>query len=992
MRRGHNVRAKLRKAVLPLIERIEARVLMTTVYGITDIGNLGGGNTAVAAINDSGKIVGGSDVKSGVQHPFVYANGKMTDLGVPAGFTSASAVAINKKGDILILASNPDLTDPNYGDLSSVFLDVGGVFKNIGLLPTFNTVTYVAFNNSDTIVGACAGEPTPGDIIFGQFIYTGGKLSALNTPAQPFAINDSGFIVGNGFTDSNGVITPLGDLGGSHSSAEAVNASGESTGYVPDGFGDGLAIYTPAGALTDVPIPGQSSAFERFAFGESINDAGVVVGSVDGFAASPNATHALIEQGGLVQDLNALIDPASGITLMDAPSINNNGVIVATTSNGHSVILTPETKTLASISGTVFNDANGDGVQQGAEAGLAGQTVYLDTNSNGVLDIGEPTALTDSAGHYSFDDLWGGTYTVGSVPQNNAWKQTAPSGNGEHAVTLKLGQSSTGQNFAEQQVVAYTLTDLSSFASGAIYGYDAANAINGSGQIAGSISTATASGQATVTTNGITKILTKTSGNATGINDSGQVVGYFTVGAGAHQTTDAFVYYNGKFTNLGTLKGDISSTATAINNNGEIVGTSTSPVPPSDPNNPFDFETATTRGFIDINGKLTAVNPTSGMNLFMNAVNNKGVFVGEENTPGYKGPDFDVPFISVNGKVVDISSLEGSLNAINNLGQAVGTGDDQYSGGTFSGAFLYYGKKVTPLAGLQSANGINDAGTIIGTVSTDGLYGDGAVYVGGKAIDLNNVTPTNGLVINGANAINAANWIAAEAIDSNNNEHAVLLKPVLATVSGNVFWDKSSSGVYKAGDPELSGRQVYVDVGYKGHYVAGDPVAYTDANGNYTLTNVPTGGCVVRATPQGGWYQTVPSANAGIWVSAGAGSNITIKSFGEATPANLTLSGEVFNDLNDSAGKNPKDPGIGKVTVYIDANNDGKLDNGEQSTVTAGDGSYSFNKLLPGTYVVRAVTPSGFKQSTPLKGGANNITLSVGRSVNNAYFGETAIK
>ncbi|HEX4794646.1 MAG TPA: hypothetical protein VH370_12675 [Humisphaera sp.] len=45
---------------------------------------------------------------------------------------------------------------------------------------------------------------------------------------------------------------------------------------------------------------------------------------------------------------------------------------------------------------------------------------------------------------------------------------------------------------------------------------------------------------------------------------------------------------------------------------------------------------------------------------------------------------------------------------------------------------------------------------------------------------------------------------------------------------------------------------------------------------------------------------------------------------------------------------------------YIDANNNGKLDAGERRTLTAADGSFSFDGLSAGNYVVREVAPSGW--------------------------------
>jgi hypothetical protein len=55
-----------------------------------------------------------------------------------------------------------------------------------------------------------------------------------------------------------------------------------------------------------------------------------------------------------------------------------------------------------SVSGQLFNDLNGDGVQRAGEGSLAGWTVYLDTNGNGNLNPGELTATSNAYGFYSF--------------------------------------------------------------------------------------------------------------------------------------------------------------------------------------------------------------------------------------------------------------------------------------------------------------------------------------------------------------------------------------------------------------------------------------------------------------------------------------------------------------------------------------------------------------------------------------------------------------
>lgn len=80
---------------------------------------------------------------------------------------------------------------------------------------------------------------------------------------------------------------------------------------------------------------------------------------------------------------------------------------------------------LAAISGEVFVDTNHDGTQQAGEMGAANVRVYLDENVNGLLDEGEDSVLTDSAGVFSFSQLPAGDYHV-RVQPDAGLVQTAP--------------------------------------------------------------------------------------------------------------------------------------------------------------------------------------------------------------------------------------------------------------------------------------------------------------------------------------------------------------------------------------------------------------------------------------------------------------------------------------------------------------------------------------------------------------------------------------
>jgi len=98
-----------------------------------------------------------------------------------------------------------------------------------------------------------------------------------------------------------------------------------------------------------------------------------------------------------------------------------------------------------SVSGTVFGDTNGNGIQDAGEVGVAGKTVYADVNNDGVPDTGDLTALTDSSGNYTITGFNTGTFTIRlDVPPGG--HQTAPS-SGVYHDAIVAGQTATGNNF-----------------------------------------------------------------------------------------------------------------------------------------------------------------------------------------------------------------------------------------------------------------------------------------------------------------------------------------------------------------------------------------------------------------------------------------------------------------------------------------------------------------------------------------------------------------
>src|SRR4051794_12249041 len=64
---------------------------------------------------------------------------------------------------------------------------------------------------------------------------------------------------------------------------------------------------------------------------------------------------------------------------------------------------------------TVINDLNANGTKDAAEPGLAGWTVYVDDNKNGIFDAGDLSLVTDSNGQALFSGLPNGKTDVREI-------------------------------------------------------------------------------------------------------------------------------------------------------------------------------------------------------------------------------------------------------------------------------------------------------------------------------------------------------------------------------------------------------------------------------------------------------------------------------------------------------------------------------------------------------------------------------------------------
>ncbi|HVT30458.1 MAG TPA: choice-of-anchor Q domain-containing protein, partial [Lacipirellulaceae bacterium] len=81
------------------------------------------------------------------------------------------------------------------------------------------------------------------------------------------------------------------------------------------------------------------------------------------------------------------------------------------------------------------------------------------------------------------------------------------------------------------------------------------------------------------------------------------------------------------------------------------------------------------------------------------------------------------------------------------------------------------------------------------------------------------------------------------------------------------------------------------------------------------------------------------------------------------------IHGAKWNDLNGNGlWEQPDEPGLADWTIFLDANHNGRLDDGEISTTTGPDGSYALTDIPAGDHSVAEVLQPGWQQTSP--GGA----------------------
>ena len=247
--------------------------------------------------------------------------------------------------------------------------------------------------------------------------------------------------------------------------------------------------------------------------------------------------------------------------------------------------------------------------------------------------------------------------------------------------------------------------------------------------------------------------------------------------------------------------------------------------------------------------------------------------------------------------------------------------------------------------------------------------------------------PANG----GANTVTVSSGQAVTGI--NIGEFHGTVSSGKGSISGTFFYDSNHNGVWDSGEAISPYWGVYIDANNDGKFDSGDTELIANGNGQFTFPNLSAGTYVIRGTTASGWTQTSPANGGAQVVTLAAGQNLSNINFGEyhgivSSGATGSISGTFFYDSNANGIWDSGETYSPSWGVYIDANDDGVYDSGDTELIATAHGQYTFSNLSAGTYVIRATTASGWKQTYPANGGAQVISLAAGQNATGVNFGK----
>ncbi len=312
---------------------------------VRNIGSLGGANVYVAGLNDAGQVAGTSLNEHGIENAFVWsAGGGMLGIHSGAGGGRSYGQAINSHGVVTGSFSHA----PDGPERPFRWSAAGGA-EDLGLAPGLPWPSAGRVLND---AGLIAGVATIDDEQTHAFVWTrSGGTVAIDTrgsvESTPVAVGAGGEVAGNRlasfedggdrpflWTRTGGMV----DLGTGRGTTAWVNAMTPGL-HIAGGIGyaDGrqrAMSWTRRGGMRELGTLGGRTSVAR-----DVNARGQIVGFAEDQAGAMRA-FVWSADGGMLDLNQALRRAPPGLVLDHALSINDSGVIVAS-SNAGLVLLRP---------------------------------------------------------------------------------------------------------------------------------------------------------------------------------------------------------------------------------------------------------------------------------------------------------------------------------------------------------------------------------------------------------------------------------------------------------------------------------------------------------------------------------------------------------------------------------------------------------------------------------------------------------------------------
>jgi RHS repeat-associated protein len=696
---------------------------------------------------------------------------------------------------------------------------------------------------------------------------TGVAIGDINGDAVPdivtsnFSSGDVSVLVGNGngtfqapqnFNAGNG---PNGDgivaFGGAKLDVVDANQSGNNASEEPNTSLQGVVGQSFTGVLATVTDTDGTATASDFSAVVTWGDGNTTSLGSSAFTENPDGTFALTGAHTYAATGAYLV----GITIDDT----DGDTATASTSVGvHAAVF-------GTVSGTVFNDTNGDGQQQPGEPGLSGWTVNLE-NANGQVVA---STQTGTDGSYSFANVMPGVYAVQEVLPAG-WTQTAgPTEN----VVVDPNLSSTA-DFGNFQNITI---------NGTIF-----NDLNGTGQ--------------------------QQPGDD---NLAGQTIQLFTVSNGVvsetpiqTSTTDQTGSYS--FQNLPPLpSGESYAVFASLPVGWTLTAPQSSPGTITMTNGQVGYIVP------DIGG--VSISTQSGQNAIvsgtgtvtLDAVNNNTIA-----TINFDGQSLEAYVSQLTATETDASGdqktfytycmdLEhevsvGQTSAIyvrNDLDTAITAGDRiAYIYQTYGEQYLGGDSKTAAAVQIAIWVLLKDPTATFFGLNADGTYSSGkesafSIAFNGNPDACDIAAKVNLMLAKSVNAKSTAGaWLDASRQGNYLARGQDFLLPVTesnfgqyqgSTVNGYVFNDANRDSKWEGGEPKLAGWTINL-LNASSQIIA---TTQTAANGSYSFTNVAPGSYTVQVVVQTGWTLTT-SSTVGLTLQSG---DITVTNFGTATYGDWAL-------------------------------------------------------------------------------------------------------